>query len=361
LNWQNLLIMTPERHQQLKRLFLAAVELSPTDAESFLDAACGADAIFRAEAGALLAAHNQDTLLPRDTGLMDEANSSGIMHAKASVPAGPPEDLHELGEPRIAGTIVAGRYRIVGELGRGGLGVVYRAEDLELHETIALKFLHPRLQRLDQAMDLLREEVRVARQVSHPNVIRVFDFGVGIDEVFISMEYVAGEDLASLVRRVGRLPSEKLLQVARQIADGLAAAHDSGILHRDLKPSNVMLDGNGNVRILDFGIAAVIGQAVAKPSAGTPGFLAPELLLGSAPSVQSDLYAWGLVVYYAATGRLPTENTANGFPPAVEDLRGSSVVLHGPALGLASWVQTCLNPDPALRPRSAREIVVGLS
>jgi serine/threonine-protein kinase len=160
---------------------------------------------------------------------------------------------------------------------------------------------------------------------------------------------------------VGRLPSEKLLQVARQIADGLAAAHDSGILHRDLKPSNVMLDGSGNVRILDFGIAAVIGEVAAKPSAGTPGFLAPELLLGAAPSVQSDLYAWGLVVCYATIGQLPTENTNSSFPPAVEDLRRSQIVLRDSALSLASLVQACLNPDPTLRPRSAREIVVGLS
>ncbi len=336
------------------------MELPPADAESFLDAACGGDAVFRAEAGALFAAHKQDTILPRDTSLTDEADSSGSVIAKAS-PGRSPEDLDELDEPRIAGTIVNDRYRIIGELGRGGIGVVYRAEDLELRETIALKFLHPRLQELDQAMDMLRQEVRVARQISHPNVIRVFDFGVGIGEVFISMEYVDGEDLASVVRRVGRLPSEKLLQVARQIADGLAAAHDSGILHRDLKPSNVMLDGSGNVRILDFGIAAVIGEVAAKPGAGTPGFLAPELLLGAAPSVQSDLYAWGLVVCYATIGQLPAENTVNSFPPSIDDLRRSHIVLRGSAVSLASWVQACLHPDPALRPRTAHEILVGLS
>ena len=359
-------MMTPERHQQVKQLFLAAVELSPAEAQSFLDSACGADAVLRAEAGALLAAHSKNTLLPADNGLTDEgnsseANSSGIMHAHASLAGSPPEDLEQFDQPRIAGTIVAGRYRIIEELGRGGVGIVYRAEDLELHETVALKFLRTRLQRFEQAVDLLRKEVQLTRQVSHPNVIRVFDFGVGEGEVFISMEYVDGENLASLVRRVGRLPAEKLVQVARQMAAGLVAAHDSGILHRDLKPTNVMLDGSGNVRILDFGIAAVIDGIAARLPAGTPGFFAPELLLGTAASVQSDLYAWGLVVYYAATGRLPSEDTADSFLPSVAAVGGSSVVPQRPETGLAFWVQACLNPDPALRPRSASEIVVGLS
>ena len=133
-----------------------------------------------------------------------------------------------------------------------------------------------------------------------------------------SMEYVAGEDLASLVRRVGPLPPTKVLQIAQQLAAGLAAAHEAGVLHRDLKPGNVMIDGAGNVRILDFGIAAPQDDRWSLSAvAGTPGFVAPEILAGQSPSQQSDLYAWGLVIYFAATGGLPT-----GRKPRQSRIRG---------------------------------------
>src|SRR6185295_5340062 len=205
------------------------------------------------------------------------------------------------------GTVLAGRYRIIGLLGRGGMGEVYRADDLKLGSPVALKFLP-----LDLAADPLRyerllAEVRFARQVAHPNVCRVFDIAeVAADEgrYFLSMEYIDGEDLASLLGRIGRLPADKALDIARQLCAGLAAAHDRGVLHRDLKPANVMLDGRGRVRITDFGLAvAADAEGLQTDASGTPAYMAPEQFGGTGPSVQSDIYALGLVLYELYTGK----------------------------------------------------------
>jgi serine/threonine-protein kinase len=163
----------------------------------------------------------------------------------------------------IPGTILAERYRIVALVGRGGMGEVYRAEDLKLGQAVALKFLPAGVAQHADQLARFHQEVRIARQVSHPNVCRVYDIGEAESGeagqkarlCFLSMEYVDGEDLASLLRRIGRLPADKALELSRQLCAGLAAAHDRGVLHRDLKPANVLIDGRGRVRIADFGLA----------------------------------------------------------------------------------------------------------
>ena len=137
--------------------------------------------------------------------------------------------------------LIAERYRIISLLGRGGMGEVFRADDLTLGQPVALKFL-PQSMTDEFMLERFRNEVRIARRISHPNVCRVYDIGETDNQVFLSMEYVDGEDLSSLLRRVGRLPRDKALEIARKICAGLAAAHDKGVLHRDLKPSNIMLD-----------------------------------------------------------------------------------------------------------------------
>src|SRR5450432_3171865 len=165
----------------------------------------------------------------------------------------------QLSEGRfLPGSMVADRYRIINLLGRGGMGEVYRADDLTLGQPVALKFLPEEAAQNPNLLDRFKNEVRMARRVSHPNVCRVYDVG-DIDGVtFFTMEYVDGEDLSSLMRRIGRLPSDKALEIARQLCAGLAAAHAKGVLHRDLKPANVMIDSEGNVRITDFGIAGLV-------------------------------------------------------------------------------------------------------
>src|SRR5512134_1622674 len=159
----------------------------------------------------------------------------------------------------LPGTVVAERYRIYGLLGRGGMGEVYRADDLKLGQTVALKFLPRDVERDDARRARFLDEVKIARQISHPSVCRVYDIGDVDGRHFLSMEYVDGEDLASLLRRIGHLPKEKAVQIARQLCAGLAAAHEQGILHRDLKPANVMIDGRGRARMTDFGLA-VLGE-----------------------------------------------------------------------------------------------------
>ena len=174
-----------------------------------------------------------------------------------------------IGEGRFApGTLLAGRYRIVACVGRGGMGEVCRAEDLKLRQEVALKFLPARLAQDAAALARFHREVRVARQVSHPNVCRVFDVGEADGLTFLTMEFVDGEDLASVLRRFGRLPQDKAMEIARQLCAGLAAAHDRGVLHRDLKPANVMIDGRGKVRTTDFGLAGVV-QVSGLPSLGS--------------------------------------------------------------------------------------------
>src|SRR5437764_4544351 len=177
------------------------------------------------------------------------------------------------------GVIVAGRYRLVAMLGRGGMGEVYRADDLTLDHPVALKFL-PADVAIDQShLAQFHNELRTARQVSHKNVCRLYDLGEADHRRFLTMEYVDGEDLASLLRRIGRLPPDKAIEIARQLCAGLSAAHESGVVHRDLKPANVMIDGDGHVRITDFGLAIAEGDAAAV-HAGTPQYMAPELLVG---------------------------------------------------------------------------------
>ncbi len=197
--------------------------------------------------------------------------------------------------------LVAGRYRIISLLGRGGMGEVYRADDLSLGQAVALKFL-PERATDEHTLERFRNEVRIARRISHPNVCRVYDIGQSDNQVFLSMEYVDGEDLSSLLRRIGRLPSDKALEIARKICAGLAAAHDKGVLHRDLKPANIMLDGRGEVLIMDFGLAGVAHE-IDDVRSGTPAYMAPEQLSGKEVTARSDIYSLGLVLYELFTGK----------------------------------------------------------
>jgi serine/threonine-protein kinase len=157
----------------------------------------------------------------------------------------------------------------------GGMGEVYRADDLRLGQPVALKFLPATLERDPVRLAQFHNEVRLSRQIAHKNVCRMYDIGEADGLPFLTMEYVDGEDLSTLLRRIGRLPEDKALDIARQLCAGLAAAHERGVLHRDLKPANVMIDGHGQVRVTDFGLAAISGQ-VDQVRVGTPAYMAPE-------------------------------------------------------------------------------------
>src|SRR5262249_1901387 len=176
---------------------------------------------------------------------------------------------------------------VSGHVGGGVSCVIYCVDDLKLGQPVALKFLPKSLSTDGDRLERFFAEVRNARQVAHPNVCRVYDIGEIEGEHFLSMEYVDGEDLSSLLKRIGRLRPDKALDVPRQLCAGLAAAHDRGILHRDLKPANVMIDGRGRARIMDFGLAVVAGEGAAETeTSGTPAYMAPEQFAGKGASVR---------------------------------------------------------------------------
>ena len=247
------------------------------------------------------------------------------------------------------GGILGERFRVLGLLGRGGMGEVYRAHDLKLDQQVALKFLPPAATRDANLVDRFRAEVRIARQISHRNVCRVYDLGEVDGAPYISMEYVDGEDLGSLLRRIGRLPGDKALEFARRMCAGLAAAHDKGVLHRDLKPANVMVDGRGQVLIMDFGLAAVADAVAGADSrSGTPAYMAPEQREGREVTVRSDIFSLGMVLAEMFTGQRPSpegklSSTTRDLDPAVEKV-----------------LQRCLDPDPGRRFESSIDVARAL-
>ena len=262
----------------------------------------------------------------------------------------------------LPGHLVAGRYRIIALLGKGGMGEVYRADDLTLGQPVALKFLPDEAARDESLLERFRNEVRIARRVSHPNVCRVYDVGEVDGQTFFTMEYVDGEDLASLLRRIGRLPQDKALDIARQLCAGLAAAHAKGVLHRDLKPANIMLDGRGQVVITDFGLAGVAEQFQgAELRSGTPAYMAPEQIAGKEVSTRSDIYALGLVLFEVFTGK-------RAFSEEAARLRGSeertvsrpSTVVKDLDPAVERVILRCLEDEPSARPASALRVAAAL-
>ncbi len=262
------------------------------------------------------------------------------------------------------GTILADRYRIIGLLGRGGMGEVYRADDLKLGQPVALKFLPPRL--ADDAVRRERffAEVRITRQLSHPNICRVYDIAEIDGRHFLSMEFIDGEDLASLLKRIGHLTNEKALDIARQLAAGLAAAHERGVLHRDLKPANIMLDGHGRVRITDFGLAvAVEDESQAAEIAGTPAYMAPEQLAGKGATVRSDMYSLGLVLYEIYTGKkaFAAANLAElRQQKETHTPRAPSEIREGIDPVVERLIRRCMERDPNARPSSVAQLALAL-
>jgi predicted Ser/Thr protein kinase len=262
------------------------------------------------------------------------------------------------------GAVFASRYEILGFLGRGGMGMVYRARDLDLGETVAIKVLRPDVARQSVRVERrFRSEIRLARRVRHRNVCSVYGDGVDGGLLYICMELVEGENLARRIRRSGALPPEEAWDAVRQVADGLRAIHQAGIVHRDLKTGNLMMDAEGVVRVMDFGIAKhhVPGPeagtvTVSSALVGTPEYMSPEQLRGEPVDFRSDLYAFGVVVYELFTGTLPFR----GPTPVATILRQ----LHDPPIldrrqlppSLRPVVARALAKEASGRPPSAAEM-----
>jgi len=284
----------------------------------------------------------------------------------------------------VPGALIAERYRISGFLGRGGMGEVYRADDLLLELPVALKFLPDSFRDDPGRLKRFYAEVRLARQITHPAVCRTHDVQHHEGRPFLSMELVDGEDLRTLLRRIGRLAPERALAISRQLCGGLAAAHAQGILHRDLKPENVMIDGQGNVRIMDFGLAAsgvvtaedllwtarspwrealaAVGE-VTEEVYGTPAYMAPEQLAGGEATVASDVYALGLVLYELFTGERAF--TGVRYQDRVREQAEGGVVRPSSRVAdldpsVEEVILRCLAADPTERPPSVLGVAAAL-
>ena len=208
------------------------------------------------------------------------------------------------------GTTFADRYEVLGSLGQGGMGEVYRVRDREIGEEVALKLLRPEITLDSEVVDRFRNELRVARRITHPNVCRVYHLGEHRGTYYITMELVPGEDLKTRISERGALELKEFLSVARQVCEGLAEAHRSNVIHRDLKPQNIMVDEEGRAWVLDFGIARHLGTAGMTQTGimvGTPEYMAPEQIEGLEVDARSDIYSLGVILFEMATGRPPFE------------------------------------------------------
>jgi serine/threonine-protein kinase len=271
-------------------------------------------------------------------------------------------DLREADEPPPA-RVVAGRYEILGLIGSGGMGTVYRARDQELDEIVALKMLRKRLASDADALERFRREVKLARRVTHRNVARTFDIGEHAGGKFLTMELVDGEMLRSRLARTGSLPVAEAVRIASEVCTGLAAAHAAGVLHRDLKPENVIVARDDRVVITDFGIARALSAGEASASAheivGTPAYMAPEQLESAQLDERTDVYALGVMLFELLTGVVPWANESP-IRAALARMRepAPDVRTERPSISaaLAHIVATCMATKREDRHRSAEEV-----
>ncbi|MBL8231862.1 MAG: serine/threonine-protein kinase [Bryobacterales bacterium] len=346
--------MAPDRIARLKAIFLRASELAPSDVSGYLDEACAGDEELRLKAVQMLAEHSD--------------SSSSNLFAPASGTAA---------RTLSNGSVIANRFRVLRFVGSGGMGEVYEAEDLELGGRVALKTIRPALLTKPDTLSRFRREVQVARQVTHPAICRVFDVGRHLQEgaelVFLTMEFLDGDTLGERLKRQGPFSPEAVLPLLQQVAAGLDALHQKGVIHRDLKPGNIMLlasdSGPARAVISDFGLARAFDEDSREGPLtrsdvilGTPAYMSPEQLLGKPLGPQSDLYSLGLILFEMLTGERAF--TAEGaIEHAVLRVKEESTLprINSVPTGYQSVVASCLARDPRSRPRSAGAVVASLT
>jgi len=271
------------------------------------------------------------------------------------------------GDELARGTVFAGRYEIIEELGAGGMGKVYRAHDTKLNEEVALKLIKPEIAADKKTVERFHNEIKIARRISHKNVCRTHDLHEEGKTLFLTMEYVRGEDLKSLLHRTKTLPIGTALSVARQVAEGLGEAHKLGITHRDLKPGNIMIDKDGQAKIMDFGIARSLqggGITAEGGIIGTPEYMSPEQVEGKPADPRADIYALGIILFEMVTGRVPFEgetafsiaNKHKSEPPPVPKKLAPQI-----PEGLSRLILRCLEKDKAKRYQAADELITEIA
>jgi serine/threonine protein kinase len=260
------------------------------------------------------------------------------------------------------GAIFAGRYEIIEELGRGGMGKVYKVYDQKVREIVALKLIKPEIGFNEKAIERFKNELKFARKISHRHVCRLYDLGETGLAHYLTMEYVEGEDLKAFIRRAGHITTSKAIAIAAQISEGLSEAHRLGVVHRDLKPQNVMIDAEGNVRIMDFGLARFVeGEGVTGSGVmlGTPEYMSPEQVELKDVDSRSDLYSLGVIMFEMVTGRVPFEGET---PLSIAIKHKSEKPLDTREINplvpesFAKVILKCLEKDPARRFQSADEL-----
>ncbi|MBI3421972.1 MAG: protein kinase [Acidobacteria bacterium] len=343
--------MTPERWQQIEALYHAALELAPAARVAFLAEACASDAELRHEVESLLTANEQA--------------ASFIEKPPSDIAAGMMAE-HSV---RSLADRTFGHYRIISMLGAGGMGEVYRAQDLRLDRDVAVKILPAHLAQDAEALRRFEREAKAVAALSHPNILAIFDFGTESNVSYAVMELLEGETLRARLARAA-LPWRQAVEIAAAVADGLAAAHAKGIIHRDLKPENIFLTADGQIKILDFGIARVKHAVTTETETmtgttrpgtilGTVGYMSPEQVKGEPAEAPSDLFALGCVLYEMVSGRRPfagatvTETIAailRDEPPALAGLQPAV-----PAK-LEQLIKHCLEKKAAARFQAARDL-----
>jgi serine/threonine protein kinase/tetratricopeptide (TPR) repeat protein len=296
-----------------------------------------------------------------------------IYCGKCTTPLKPSEDIEvteTIESPKeelTRGTTLANRYEIIEELGKGGMGRVYRVEDTKLKQEVALKLIKPEIAKDKKTIERFRNELKLAREIAHRNVCRMYDLNEEKGTHYITMEYVRGEDLRSLIRRIGQLPIRKSISIAKQICEGLSEAHRLGVVHRDLKSNNIMIDKEGNVRIMDFGIARSLeakGITGAGVMIGTPEYMSPEQVEGKEVDQRSDIYSLGVILYEMVTGRLPFEGETSlsiamkhksEEPPDPKDLNDQI------SEGFSQVILRCMKKDKEKRYQDAEELLSQLN
>lgn len=287
----------------------------------------------------------------------------------AAAPVVAPKLTPSRGGEIVAGSVLGGRYRIISPLGEGGMGIVYKAHDLELDDVVALKMLRPGLILDAEQLDRLKSEIKLARRITHPNVLRTFDFGEVDGRPYISMEYVRGLTLRYLLSEAKQVPYSAALRIARQLAAGLAAAHSVGVLHRDIKPENLILEANGNAKLMDFGIARPVrrstpGHTEAGTFVGTPDYCSPEQLSAGDVDERSDIYACGVLMCEMFCGGKPYAggNTMEIYQAQISDTPVlPSALWAGIPAELESVILRCVRCSPDARFASAADLGLALS
>ena len=265
------------------------------------------------------------------------------------------------------GDLFAGRYEIIETLGQGGMGKVFKAYDRKISEVVALKLIRPEISINDNAIERFKNELKIARKISHRNICRMHDLGEEGFFYYITMEYVAGEDLKRFIRRAGTLSSGKAINIAKQVCEGLAEAHQLGVIHRDLKPQNIMIDQDGNAKIMDFGIARFVDTDRLTGSGvmiGTPEYMSPEQAELTEVDKRADIYSLGIVLYEMVSGRVPFEG---GTPLSIamkhktEKARNVRELNAQVSADLAGVIGRCMEKAPASRYQSAEELLQDLN